>query len=78
MVMPRSFSISIESSTCASIFTLAQAAAELDQTISERGLAMVNVGDNGKIADQILGHSKTGTFPCPARDAITMWIFNGF
>ncbi len=55
-----------------------QAAAKLDDTISQRGLAVVDMGDDGKIADQILRHSKTGTFPCPARDEITSRILTDF
>ena len=57
---------------------LGQAAAKLDQAVGQRGLAVVDVGDDGEIADQILRHNKTGTFPCPARDEITTQNFNGF
>jgi hypothetical protein len=35
---------------------------------------VVDMGDDGKIADQVLRHSKTGTFPCPVRDEITARI----
>ena len=32
-------------------FAVGEAAAELDQAVGERGLAVVHVGDDGKIAD---------------------------
>ncbi len=59
-------------------FAVGQAAAKLDQAIRQGGLAMVDVGDDGEIADQILRHNKTGTFPCPARDEITNRILTDF
>jgi hypothetical protein len=39
---------------------------------------MVDMGDDGKIADQVLGHNKTGTLPCPVRDEITSRILTDF
>ncbi len=57
---------------------LGQAAAKLDQTVGQRGLAVVDMGNDGKIADQILGHNKTGTLPCPIRDSIRPRILTDF
>ena len=57
MVMPRSFSMSIESSTWASICRSASPAA-LNQAIGQGGLAMVNVRNDGKISD-VLHQAKT-------------------
>jgi hypothetical protein len=39
---------------------------------------VVNVGDDGEIADQVLRHNKTGTLPCPVRDEITVRILTDF
>jgi len=57
---------------------LGQAAAKLDQAVRQRGLAVVDMGNDGKIADQILGHNKTGTLPCPIRDSIRPRILTDF
>ena len=57
---------------------LGQPAAMLDQAVGQRGLAMVDVGDDGKIADQVLGHNKTGTLPCPVKGFDNTPDFNGF
>jgi hypothetical protein len=51
MVMPRSRSISMESSTCSLHLALAQSAAHLDQAVGQRRLAVVDVGDDGEVAD---------------------------
>jgi hypothetical protein len=50
MVMPRSRSISIESSTC-SFISRSLSAGHLDQPVGERRLAVVDMGDDGEIAN---------------------------
>ena len=51
--MPRSRSMSIESSTCASISRSDKAAATLNDPIGQRALAVVDVGDDGEVADVV-------------------------
>ena len=51
MVMPRSRSISIESSIWSFISRSDSAAAQLDQPVGERRFAVVDMGDDGEIAD---------------------------
>jgi predicted thioredoxin/glutaredoxin len=53
MVIPRSFSMSIESSTCSSISRSLQAATALDQAVGQRGFAVINVRNDRKISDVI-------------------------
>ena len=55
MVMPRSRSISIESSTCSVHLALLEAAGELDQPVGERRLAVVDMRDDREIADVLDG-----------------------
>jgi hypothetical protein len=52
MVMPRSRSMSIESSTCASISRSARPP-HLDDAVGQRRLAVVDVGDDREIANVI-------------------------
>ena len=51
MVMPRSRSISMLSSTCSFISRAVSAAGLLDQAVGQRRLAVVDVGDDGEVAD---------------------------
>ena len=51
MVMPRSRSMSMLSSTCAAHLARLEPAAQLDQAIGERRLAVIDMGDDGEIAD---------------------------
>ncbi len=51
MVMPRSRSISIRIEHLLLHLAVLQSAGGLDQPVGEGGLAMVDVGDNGKVAD---------------------------
>ena len=50
MVMPRSRSRSMESSTCVLHLAGFQAAAELDEAVGQRGFAVIDVGDDGEVA----------------------------
>ena len=50
MVMPRSRSSSMESSTWACISRSCEAAAELDEAVGQCGLAVIDVGDDREIA----------------------------
>ena len=52
MVMPRSRSSSMVSSTCSAI-SLGEPAAHLDEAVGERRLAVVDVRDDGKVADPV-------------------------
>jgi hypothetical protein len=54
MVMPRSRSRSILSRIWGAISRLLHGAAGLDEPVGERGFAVVDVGDDGKIADVVL------------------------
>ncbi len=62
MVMPRSFSMSIEFEhlLLARHFTRVEPAGELDQPVGERGFAVVDVGDDGEIADILNGDGRHG------------------
>ena len=51
MVMPRSRSISMESRIWSFISRLADGAGELDQPVGQGGFAMVDMGDDGEVAD---------------------------
>jgi hypothetical protein len=51
MVMPRSRSMSIESSTC-SFISRSVSRRDLDQPVGQRRLAVVDMGDDGEIADR--------------------------
>ena len=51
MVMPRSRSMSIELSTCSTISRVGHRPGLLDQPVGERRLAMVDMGDDGEVAD---------------------------
>jgi hypothetical protein len=53
IVMPRSRSSAIESSTCACISRACRPAADLDEAVGQRRLAVVDVRDDGEIADQL-------------------------
>jgi hypothetical protein len=52
MVMPRSRSMSIESRTC-SFISRSVRPPHLDQPVGERRLAMVDMGDDGEVADMV-------------------------
>ena len=66
IVMPRSRSRSMESSTCASISRSLKPAAQLDEAVGQRGFAVVDVGDDGKVADVLhQENQKKGTRKCP-------------
>src|SRR4030065_367105 len=68
MVMPRSRSMSIESSTCACICASLGPAAELDEAVGECRLAVIDVRDDGKIADVLripATHASTSERPAP-------------
>jgi hypothetical protein len=60
MVMPRSFSMSFESMTRSmSPARSPKRAGLLQQLVHQRGFAVVNVGDDGDIADVLEGHDGT-------------------
>ncbi len=47
-------------------FTIRQTATHLDKAISNSGFAMIDMGDNGKVADQgVDGHAMTSELPLP-------------
>jgi hypothetical protein len=52
MVMPRSFSISMLSRTCADISRSVSPPVRLDQPIGQRRLAVIDVRDDAEIADE--------------------------
>ena len=66
MVMPRSRSRSMLSRTCSSISRAWQRAGQLEQTVGQRRLAVVDVGDDGEVADEALVH-----VACEATDYIS-------
>ena len=49
--MPRSRSKSMESSICSARIALVDGVALLQQPVGEGGLAVVDMGDDGKVAD---------------------------
>jgi hypothetical protein len=51
MVMPRSRSISIASSSCSFMSRSATVPVELDQPVGEGGFPVVDMGDDGEVAD---------------------------
>ena len=59
MVIPRSRSNSMESSTCSAISLSLRPPADLNQTVRDRGLAVVDMGNYGKITDMLqISHRK--------------------
>ena len=60
MVIPRSCSMSILSSTCPRHLALGQPAGRLDQPVGERRLAMVDMRDDREIADFVISFISGG------------------
>jgi hypothetical protein len=59
MVMPRSRSISIESSIWAFMSRVGHSAGHLDEPVGEGGFAVVDMGHDGEVADLgKLGHGR--------------------
>ena len=63
MVMPRSRSISMLSSSCSFMSRSGDGAGGLDQPVGQRGLAVVDMGDDREVADAVqrgVGHGGSG------------------
>ena len=60
MVMPRSRSISIEFEHLLLHLAQLEPAGGLDQPVGERRFAMVDMGDDGEIADMVEGRGHGG------------------
>jgi hypothetical protein len=55
MVMPRSRSMSIESSTCASISRSERPATKVDDPVGQGGFTVVDVGNDREVSDVLHG-----------------------
>ncbi len=81
--MPRSRSMSFESMTRSPIFLMrCKSARLLEQAVDEGGLAMIDVGDDGDIADRTLhgnlGTGKKGVEGTRSPKGTPMWALGGY
>ena len=71
MVMPRSRSRSMESSTWASISRSDEATAQLYQAIGQGRLAVVDMGDDGKVPD-VIALADTGNLTAVGQSLLSL------